>query len=168
MKTLKSLIIDRKIRKGTAHGTTKRGAYWTLADKPNEYFAILRRSGGDGIGQSAPDVTHGLELRHFRSGEVRAVIVRDAYHQNGSYSSGGTSYHDASAILDCVTVEDVIVALKAAGTEESGSVYSDGKVENLTRALVALGLPVSAPAPDEEANPEAATAEASFRPMPQD
>lgn len=145
MKTLKDIIIASKIRKGPAHGTTKRGAFWTFVE--DEYFAKLRRSGGDGIGENSPDVTHYLDFRHFRDGSVTAVITRDAYHQNGGYSGGGKEQIDASEILGCTTIEDVEIALKGIGRDESVI----GSSHNLRPTLHALGLPESAPAPDEVA-----------------
>lgn len=157
-KTLKDLLIEKLIRKGAAHGTTKRGAYWTPVK--GEYFEKIRRSGGDGIGNSAPDVSFYLELRHFRDGTVKAVIVRVAWHQNGSYSGAGTTYADASSVLDCTTAEEVVVALKAISMDEE-SVISERGSEWITAACIAFGLPESAPAPDEEDTRSAAAAAAT-------
>lgn len=147
MSTLKDLIIARKYRKGESAGTTKRGAYWRVA-KPIR----IRSYGGDGIGQSAPDCEHLLEFRHFRSGEVRAIIHIDCYHQNGSYSGGGDSWHDVSEILDFTTIEDVIVVLKGQKIGDSGysvNAYSDSYSRELSDLLEEFGLPSSEPAPDE-------------------
>lgn len=134
MKKLKDLIIETKCRKGESAGTTKRGAYW-LAGEP----AKIRAYGGDGIGQSGASVQHYLEFRYFRSGEVQAVIHRDAWHQDG----GGDSWHDASAVLDCATIEDAIVVLKGLSCGEKCNAYSDWGKDALVKALSALGLPMA-------------------------
>jgi len=138
MKTLKEMIIERKLRKGPAHDTTKRGAYWTQDE--SHYFATLRRSGGD--------VSHLLDFRHYRSGDVTAIIVADAYHQNGSSSGGGKSYVDANRILDCTTIEDVMVVLKALSSDEGAVV---GFACDIEEKLAAWGMPEALPAPDDEA-----------------
>jgi hypothetical protein len=141
MKTLQELIVAAKCRKGAAAGTTKKGAYW-LACEPIK----IRVYGGDGIGQSSPDCTNFLELRHFRDGSVQTVVEFASWHQN----QGGRreSYVTVPALAMCETVEDVIVCLKSCGTEVAA--YSDKMEDKLTDGLVAFGLPVSAPAPDEE------------------
>ena len=151
MKTLKDLIIDNKCRRGPADATTKRGAFWLCPGAVDRGIAIkIRRAGGDGIGQSSPDVTYSIHLRHYRSGEVRAMVERDAYHQNGSYSGGGTDWIDVSEILGATTIEEVVVALLAAGGD-AGPVYSKRYSGDLTKLLSGLGLPVCAPSPDEVA-----------------
>lgn len=156
MKTLYQAIVDRKCRTGKAKGTTSYGAYWLACD-PIE----IRQFGGDGIGNSGASVTMYLLLRHYRSGLVQASIHRDAWHQNGSHSGGGDAWETldkvsdgqrADGFLGVTTVEDAIVALKKYRFGEgdySQAVYSDGCEEELTKALVSLGLPESAPAPDE-------------------
>jgi len=143
---MKNCIENSKCRRGTADGTTKSGAYWFACDAIK-----LRCAGGDGIGQSGADITFWLELRHYRSGECRAVIHRNAWHQNGCYGGGGDCYTQMPAILVCATVEDVIVALKAGIDDGYGreTCYSDYHEETLTAALTALGLPATAPAPDD-------------------
>lgn len=146
LKTLKTLVEEAKCRKGAADGTTKRGAYW-LACQPIK----TRRAGGDGIGNSGADITYLLELRHYRSGEVSAVIHNDSWHQNGSHSGGGDSYHQMPAVLDCATVEEVIVALKAGveGCYGRETCISSNFEESLSAALAALSMPEYATAPDE-------------------
>ena len=150
MKTLKELVEAQKSRKGKSTGTTKRGAYWLVGDPLK-----IRSYGGDGIGQNSPDHKHFLELRHFRSGEVRATIQFESWHQNGSYSGAGNSYHDVSEILNCTTVEDVIVALKSktvrgrfVGDDVGVNVYSDSFADKLSERLTELGMVESLPAPD--------------------
>lgn len=137
------MIVATKCRRGPSAAITKRGAYW-LACEPVK----IRRAGGDGIGQSGADVTFSLELRHYRSGETRAMVKRDAWHQNGSYSGGGTTWIDASEILGAPTIEDVIVGLLATGGD-AGPVYSHRQSAELTEALAKLGLPQTVAAPDE-------------------
>ena len=148
---LKALVESKKCRHGQAAGTTKNGAFWLACD-PIE----LRRCGGDGIGNSGADVTFRLSLRHFRSGLVQAMIHRDAWHQNGSYSGGGDTWESCPSVLDCATVEEVVVALKAmssacrtANGTWREAVYSDRNEERVTQSLTALGLQLAAPAPDE-------------------
>ena len=144
MKTLKDLIIEAKCRKGEAHGTTKRGAYWNCGTP-----AKIRSYGGDGIGNSGSSVTHCLELRHFRNGEVAAIVHVDAWHQNGSYAGAGDWWHDVSGILGSTTIEEVIVALKGERFDDTPA-YSEWGKGNLVEALSKLGLPEAASAPDEE------------------
>jgi hypothetical protein len=144
MKTLKEIIIERKCRKGAAAGTTKRGAYW-LACEP----IITREAGGDGIGQNAPDITDSIELRHFRDDNVRAVIHRDAWHQNGAHGGAGDGWMDASGVLNCSTIEEVLVVLKGTALAESPVVNQYSADKTLIPALRELGLPDAAPGPDE-------------------
>lgn len=140
MKTLKELIIDRKCRKGESVGTTKSGAFWLACDPIR-----IRSFGGDGIGQSARNCDNYLQLRHYRSGEVKAVVNYHSWHQN----SGTHDSYISVPILDCTTVEDVIVILKGVSDDDTAA-YSNWGEGNLTKALVGLGMAESLPAPDEE------------------
>lgn len=142
MKTLKEAVEAEQCRKGKADGTTKRGAYWLATDP-----IIIRRSGGDGIGQSSADVTWTLELRHYRSGEVRPVIHRDAWHQNGSWSGAGDDYYGRQDIGGAGTIEEVVVRLKNGVGDEA--CYSDKRYDDLRDALLAIGMTESIPGPDE-------------------
>jgi len=147
MGTLKEAVELTKCRTGKADGTTKRGAYWLACDP-----IILRRAGGDGIGQSAADITWTLELRHFRGGEVRPTLHKDASHQNGAHGGAGDWYYGMEGLLDCGTVEEVVVALKAGvklGRDDMDTCYSDRCFDKVRGALVALGFPEAAPGPDE-------------------
>jgi hypothetical protein len=147
MKTLKEIIEEQKARRGPATGTTKRGAYWIVGDPIK-----IRSHGGDGIGQNAPDHEHWLSFRHFRAGDVRASLHKSSRHQNGSYSGGGDSYHDVSEILDCTTIEDVVVVLKSINLGQSDyqvHAYSDYYREDLAEILSHWGMPESLPAPDD-------------------
>lgn len=140
MTTLKELIIATRCRKGTAKGTTKRGAFWLACDP-----ITIRSYGGDGVGNNGVDWRNHLELRHYRSGEVVATINKHGWHQN----SVTHNEWQTLPILDCTTIEDVIVALKGQTIGES-PVYADWGQKNLTQALTVLGLPESAPSPDDE------------------
>ena len=117
----------------------------------------MRAAGGDGIGNSAPDVDYCLELRHFRNGTVSAIIHRASWHQN---HGSRDNYCAAPVLLECATVEQIIVELKGfrgdddyTGCDEP--VYSDRFEEKLTTALVKFGMPEMEPAPDDE-DPETA------------
>jgi hypothetical protein len=144
LKTLKEIVIERKCRKGIAAGTTKLGAYW-LACEPIK----TRTAGGDGVGLNAPRVTYELHLRHFRAGEVRAAIRRDSWHQDGSNGATSQDWGEANAVLDCRTIEEVMVALKGTSLFNS-PVIEDGAVgRDLTARLRELGLPDAERAPDD-------------------
>lgn len=149
MKTLKELVIEAKCRKGEAHGTTKRGAYWCpfMPDGKAQYFSRTASRGGDGIGNNAADVRVGLDLRHFRDGTVSAVLVRESWHQNYGTSKETTN---ADQLLSCATAEEVIVALR--GIElinDSGPALGKGCIDDVIADCVAIGMPKAAPAPDE-------------------
>lgn len=141
MKTLKELIVAAKCRKGQSEGTTKQGAFW-LACEPIE----IRRYGGDGIGDASADCTNYLHLRHFRDGTVKAAVNFRSWHQNHGTNN---TYRSCDNILDCTTIEDVIVCLKHI-SDDGSPAYSDRQMDYLITALTALGLTESAPAPDEE------------------
>ena len=171
-KTLKELIIEAKCRKGEAHGTTKRGAYWCPFVERGDHFACIGGGGSDGIGQNAPNVDVFLDFRHYRDGTVSAVITRSSWHQNHGTS---TAFTRADNLLGCTNVEEVIVALKGMEIDESPVLRGFGEPK-VTKALVDIGVPLSAPAPDEveeepkmaPANPVAMTSHPSFRPMPRE
>jgi hypothetical protein len=145
MKNLATLIAEKKCRKGESNGTTKKGAYW-LAIAP----VTLRDFGGDGIGNAAANQKVKLYLRHFRSGEVAAVLAWSSWHQNGGRP---TVWQACPELLDCETIEDIIVVLKATKIWEQDTdceinAFSDHCIDNLD-CLSELGLPVAAPSPDE-------------------
>ena len=143
MKTLKELVIAAKCRKGKSTGITKRGAFWLACEEIR-----IRSFGGDGIGNSSSDLRNYLQLRHYRDGTVGAVVRCNAWHQGDGDSS---SYRKVSDVLSCTTTEEVIAVLKRTNEwHENASVYSDTHEERLTKALAAMGLPASAPAPDDE------------------
>jgi hypothetical protein len=157
MKTLAQIIIDQKCRKGKAAGTTKKGAYWLAAN------LRTRATGGDGIGQNGADVSYSLQLRHFRNGDVTAVIHYHSWHQNTGTENKYElidSFPSPGGFLALATVEQVIVELKGikmdvwCGYPEN--VYSDRCEDILTKGLTALGLLEMEAAPDEE-DPETAS-----------
>ncbi len=101
MKTVKEIVIDRKIRKGPARKITKDGAYW-------EVSTCIRSHGGDGFGQNSSDLKDWMDIRHYRSGEIRGYITMEIWHQND-----GTNFERTRAddLLDCATIEDIIQAV---------------------------------------------------------
>ena len=145
MKNLEELVVAAKCRRGGSVGITSRGAYW-FAGQP----ISTARLGGDGIGQNAPVVECLLELRHYRSGLVQAVIYRDAWHQNGEWSGSGDEWYSMPLILGCTSVEEVIAALRGSKVK----CYSGSCEAGLTAALLSLGLLPCPPSPDED--PQAA------------
>jgi hypothetical protein len=102
MKTLKQICIERKVRKGESAAVTADGAYWLAVD------TIINSGGGDGIGQSAADVSYGLKIRHYRSGEIRAYLTRHTWHQNDGNHTDKTRADD---LLDCTTIEELRAAI---------------------------------------------------------
>lgn len=144
MKTLEELVIESKSRKGVADGTTKNGAFW-IAGR-----AVIRSYGGDGIGQSSTHWKHHLHLRHYRNGEVKAVVHICGYHQN----NGDTDIYRTVNILHCETVEDVITVLKGVthqrnDMDDGVAIYSNWGEDVLTGMLTGLGLLDCLTAPDE-------------------
>lgn len=148
VKAVKELVIGLKCRKGPAAGTTKHGAFWHALRTPTYEGSselvdgvLIRSYGGDGVGQNRPDLKAYLELRHYRNGEVGAVVRVHSWHQNSGSSDRWTRVDE---VLLCETIEEIIVVLK----QMDETVYGDS-TNKLEPALVALGLPVSAPSPDE-------------------
>lgn len=141
-KTLEIIVGAAKCRKGKAVGISEHGAYWLACDP-----IVIRRAGADGIGQSAADITYYLELRHYRSGLVRPVVWRSAWHQNGVWGGSGDDYFSVPGLRNAGTIEDV-AALLLRGVA-GRTCYSVDCYSNLLLALGALGLPASEPGPDE-------------------
>lgn len=140
MTTIREAIEAKKCRKGPAAGTTKSGAFW-LPIEP----ILIRRWGGDGIGANSPQRKCYLELRHYRCGECRAMARIEGWHQN----DGERERWHRVDILDCSTVEEVVVILKY-GVDGEVAIYSDSYLQELTDALQGLGLVVARPGPDEQ------------------
>lgn len=144
MKTIKQLIEESKCRKGHAEAITKSGAYWLACDEIK-----LRSFGGDGIGNSGDDCRNFLQLRHFRDGSTKAVVRFWSWHQN----SGTETKFKTANILDCVTVEEVVMVLKSTtlqGDYGNTSSFDECYMKELTTGLMNLGLAECLPAPDEE------------------
>jgi len=144
--TLSEIIESQHCRRGKAAGTTKHGAFWNACEN-----ICIRSYGGDGIGQNASDKAHDLQLRHYRDGRVKATVRVWTWHQNHGHHH---TYVAVPSVLACDTVEGVIVALKAIRVDDQYGdgvpAYSDYQQDALTAALVALGMPLAAPAPDDE------------------
>lgn len=139
-KTIKQLIEDKKCRKGPPAGITKSGAYW-LAIHPIE----IRSYGGDGIGQNDASLDNTLILRHYRDGGVFATVAFKSWHQN---RGSRTEHVTVNSILDCTTVEQVIVALKSMSLDDCEA-YSDRCQSKLEAELSAIGLESRESGPDE-------------------
>jgi hypothetical protein len=138
MRTLKEIIINTRCRKGAADSIDIDGAYW-MPFSP----ILLRRTGGDGVGSNARDIEYLIEFRHYRSGEVRAVLHEHSWHQN----TGSSSVYHTIDICDLNTGEDVIIVLLAAGHECIGN---DGRYSRLLiEKLAHVGLKPCDPSPDE-------------------
>ena len=152
MKTISDIIIDSKCRRGGADGTTQNGAYWVCPASPiigNVGLKTMIRSfGGDGIGQSRANCHNYLQLRHYRSGKVEAVILCNSWHQN---CGAEQTIVIADSILSATTTEELEVALLALTDEYDTNYYSQSMRENLDELAEKIGLPESLPAPDEVA-----------------
>ena len=147
--SLGQLIQAKRCRTGGAAGTTKHGAFWLVCPAIR-----IRNFGGNGLGHNSADGTFFLHLRHYRNGDVVLLLQRHTWHQN--YGSEDT-FFQCPALADCASVEEVIVGLKAGCPRRPGCdcecCYSDSREPDVTAALTALGLPVSAPAPDDKGDP---------------
>lgn len=148
--TLQDLIIATKCRKGKAAGITAHGAYW-LAIPPIK----IRRFGGDGIGQTSPDLTNYLELRHYRNGTVCTYIRHESWHQNYGHETQiiGVDLEEKT------TIEEVQVKFKNM-TVAGYHPLSDYFQEEFIAALSSIGLPeYEIPSPDDEPETPAPAAE---------
>lgn len=143
--TLEEAVKALKCRKGPSAGITKRGAYW-LAARP----VLIRRFGGDGVGNNAADRRIFMEVRHFRDGHVRFTLHEDALHENGTYGGAG-DWWTTVELGGCRTAEEIKVILSGAtvSATEHGA-YSNHYSDNIDGLAASFGLPISMPAPDEE------------------
>jgi hypothetical protein len=140
MKTLEDLIIEAKCRSGKPYEISEDGAYWLYTDR-----ITLKRTGGDGIGQSTADISYILELRHYRNDDVRAIIIVELWHENYGKK---TEEINADSVLSCTCVEELIIALLKLRDEREGKCCDTTFVrpwywEHCT------GLPLGKPAPDD-------------------
>lgn len=139
MKTLETLVKDARIRKGVAAAITSKGAYWTMAD----LSSLIGASGGDGVGNSAPDLRLHLELRHYRDGFVEAGVIETSWHQNhGTH----VTFHPIPTLLSCRDAESVVALLVAFAEERGFEVVT----KHLAKDVEALGWTWAPPSPDEE------------------
>ena len=150
MKTLSDIIIDSKCRKGGADGITAAGAYWLC---PQSKIAgnrgvptLIRSYGGEGIGNSRADLRHYLELRHYRGGKVSAVVVATSWHQNSGTQETET---EINSVLTSTSTEELESALLALEDQNGQPVYTKFCSEKLAALAELIGLPDSAPAPDD-------------------
>ena len=102
-KTLRDIVASRKIRKGEPARITRDGAYWIIKTDINA-------CGGDGIGQSPPIENTYLTVRRYRSGEMRAYLSIEWYHQHDGDSKVITRADD---VLDASTIEELIQLIKS-------------------------------------------------------
>jgi len=150
MKTLSDIIIDSKCRKGGSDGITSAGAYWLCPQSKiagNRGVKTLIRSYGDnGIGNSRADLRHYLELRHYRGGKVSAVVVATSWHQNSGTQKAEI---EINSVLTSTSTEELESALLALEDENYGPLYGKDFSEKLTALAELIGLPDSAPSPDD-------------------
>lgn len=143
--TLREHVIALKGRKGPADKITKDGAYWNVIKIDTDW------DGGDGIGQALPSIKYGLQVRHYRSGDVRAYLYKHTWHQN---TGSNTERVRCDEILDCVTTEEVICIITSKTIDQEAQSYGESGLfpvcDKGRRDLEEkLGLPVSLPSPDE-------------------
>jgi hypothetical protein len=146
-KLLRDLVVESKCRKGKAHGTDERGAYWYALHLADECYARLFSRGGDGIGRSGADITGWLEFKHYRNGDMVAQLVFHTWHEN----DGPGDQFFVADILNCATAEEVVVALKKMEMPDGkAALGSERMVNGLVQQLVGDGLVEAAPAPDDD------------------
>ena len=142
-RTIEAAAIAAKCRKGKSDGITKNGAYWVALE------TLTLTAGGDGIGQSAAQIEYRLQLRHYRSGQVTAAIVRGSWHQNYGHRS---TVLGAPGVLVCETAEEVITALQSVDCGDEYGFAADCIepffYETIISALGEIGIPAAAASPD--------------------
>ncbi len=142
--TLKDAIAAKRCRTGESYAITKKGAYWLASDPVK-----IRSFGGSGIGNDGCSQSVELQLRHYRDGTIDSVLFYSCWHQNGPDIE---RYQSVSDLLDCTTVEEVIVLLKGTRVESKNvAAYSDYYEDDLTEMLKGLGLDEFEAPPDEPA-----------------
>lgn len=140
MKNLETITKNNKSRKGKASGTTKNGAYWIALD-----IEIARER----VCDYNEDILLLIELqiRHFRSGDVVAVVSY-LYENYNLYQSFFEEF-ESDSVPKCETIEDVIIELKNLGIPEFENV-PEGSYTPLKAALKEYGLSEYASGPDTE------------------
>lgn len=145
MTPLQEMVVDSKCRKGRSAGITKHGAYW-MPLRPQ----LVRSYGGNGIGHNEADCRHALELRHYRSGMVEAVIHVHRWHQSGANPQD--CYSSVADLLACETTGAVITVLVGSnvkiGWYGEQPAYDDAYKDELIEWMLCLGLPPSIASPD--------------------
>jgi hypothetical protein len=141
MKTLKELIVAARCRKGTAAGIDESGEWWQAGGTIK-----TARSGGDGIGHSAPSVRCDLQMRHYRPGPVVVGVLVERWHQNVGTR---TEWVPLPGIEESETAAEV-VAFLLRWNGDGLTVLSDWCQSYLVEELGTFGLLASAPSPDEE------------------
>ena len=140
MKTLKEIAIARKSRNGPAARITHDGAYW-LAAEP-----LIASGGGDGVGQNSAHSKYYLDIRHYRSGDLRAYISCHSWHQNDGDTVERTRADDC---LEAPTIEDLIACIMGHQISD----YDDMRDHHIYRDELIkefLEMAISLPAPDEQ------------------
>jgi hypothetical protein len=143
--TLREILVSRRIRKGPPYQVTPDGEYWLLRIK-------LNRIRGDSRDQGIGVVTHYLDLRHYRSGAVRAYVTREAWHE--AKIGIATVRTRADNVLNATTIEEIVVAVqqhRVAG--EQVTVATDPACKGGGESVLKIALPElpwRRPSPDEE------------------
>jgi hypothetical protein len=139
---LQDAVKAARVRKGPAAGIDDTGEFWLLPDPP-----LIGIHGGDGVGNNASHRKSFLHLRHYRSGQVEAVVRIASWHQNAGESS---NHVNVSGILSSMTVAEVISGLLAREVETCWEFFDPNGADDLAQWLGGLGIPAAAPSPDEE------------------
>jgi hypothetical protein len=140
---LQDAVKAARVRKGPAAGIDDTGEFWVIPEPP-----LIDIHGSDGVGNNASHRKAFLHLRHYRSGQVEAVVRIVSWHQNAGESS---KYVNVSGILSGMTAAEVISGLLAREVETCWEFFDPSRTDDLTKWLGGLGIPAAAPSPDEEA-----------------
>lgn len=137
---IKTLTEFNKTRKGKASGTTKNGSYWIALD-----IEIIRERARDYNRDILMLIE--MQIRHFRSGDVIAVVTYT--YDNYNLHQSAFEEFESDSIPKCETIEDVIIELKNLGIPEFENV-PEGSYTHLKAALKEYGLSEYASGPDTE------------------
>lgn len=136
MKTLMEMVIAADIRNGKPAAKDENGEYWVVPGHANH---PILQDGGD-FGQDR----FTLELRHYRNGNVAAVVVKTKYRVRD---------HKVPAVLGCKTAGEAITALlRMKGKKGKPLMYTVYEV-SVMEYLLNLGLPEAAPSFDGSPRP---------------
>ena len=141
MRTLKELIVAARCRKGEPAGIDAAGEWWQAGSTVKS-----ARSGGDGIGNSAPSVRCDLQMRHYRTGSVVVGVLVERWHQNVGTRS---EWVPLPGIEESQTSADVVSFLMRWNECRGLTVLSAWCQNYVVEELGGFGLPASAPGPDE-------------------